>query len=860
MKNATIHFQKTKVWITFFIILGVVITAVLWSYQSYQKLTGSINQLSEPNEKNVLIQNTIQSINKSDNYIKSYILTDKRDFFHAYKSEVKNIRLNIKRMKIEMGSDRVLLNKIDSLNILFIQKQKYLNDFLTTKRQRQAKNFSTEALEKITQNTSDSTEIQVGVRTRLKTTEEFHPIVKQSFVETEYRAPGFWEGLKRIFGTKNIRIDTINVIENDTIRAVELILDTFNIANYQSDSMLLTVKQILQEAANNELKSQSLLSAKELSLLQQDMRLHTEIDKIIQQLQQYEEENSKKRRNESYLITRKSTQVLLGIGIAATIIGGFFLFAISRDLTRSYYLSRRLELEKNKANRLARVKEDFLANMSHEIRTPLNSILGFSQLIGKTKLDRSQQVFSNALSENTNYLIGLINDILDFSKLNVNKIELSQEPFQIKDVVLQMESLFSLQCEKKGIEFKTSFDPRLENLDLIGDEFRFSQILTNLLSNAVKFTEKGSVELKINGEKGRSLYYLNIIVSDTGKGIDTDKYRSIFNSFEQEDASVTKKFGGTGLGLSIVKKLVEAMKGVILVESEINNYTRFTARINLPYQSHERKESNMEVEQSKETKYDGHLVIIEDDHWNSILIKSMLKDKVRQITVFRDPEKALVYIIKHADSIDLVMTDINMPKISGIDVLKSLKEQMPTLPVVAMTAHILPEMVKQFSDLGFDRVITKPFKEETIFATLQEYMSGSEELQRESKRENGESNGEKDDEMDFNFDKIIQFTGKDEELLGELVIELTENNAKNVDQFIEFLDKGDLQRLADLSHKMVQTYDSLSLVSIAENLKAMEVNFLLGKSESMIEIGNKLVPKMLKIREQLAEIKPQYYT
>lgn len=857
MISSTEFYMRTKVWVTFFIILAIVIAAVFWSYDSYKKLISSINQLSEPNKKTILIQNTIHGITKAENYIRLYILTNEPGTYDAYQDEIKEIQLNIDELKKKMAEDSLQIQKVDSLEILFLQKLNYLSDFLMTKKHRQAKNFSNEALEKITKSATDSTEVHSMVRTNLKTTEAMRPMIKKSIVETEYKEPGLIESIKRLFGAKNIRIDTVTRIENGVIRAIEISIDTLTITNYNQDTMLFRVKQILEEVANKEFQSQYLLSSKENKLLQQDVRLHTEIDKIIHQLKEYELDNLRRTRDEGNRVTRNSTRAVLTIGVSGIILGGFFLFAIGRDLTRSYYLSKRLELERNKSDHLAKRKEEFLSNMSHEIRTPLNSILGFSELMNKTKLNQKQQIYSYALSENTKYLIRIVNDILDFSKLDFKKLELSEEPFQLHDIVLQMESLFAIQCKEKGLELRTSYDPELNRIDLIGDEFRIKQILTNLLCNAVKFTDHGYVELNIKAQRKINQYNLDIKVTDTGKGIEPCKFKTIFNTFEQEDTFVGKKYGGTGLGLSIVKKLTEAMKGKIMVDSVLNEQTTFSLELCLPFKNHIEEEVSLYTPMREELVFDAHVVVIEDDQWNATLLRIRLSSKVRKLSVFENPNDALIFIKKHSGCIDMIMTDINMPQISGVDILNSLKSLDSTLPVIAITAHVLPNKVKFFSEIGFTTVITKPYDEETINRVLKENLK----VRIKSSQTNHTSldTGEKES-LNFDFDNIKQFSGSDENLLVELVHELIIGNEKNMIQFRHFLGMKSFSHLSDIAHKMIQTYESLNLISIAESLKGIEVYYLLGRSEEMLNTSNELLPLLEKVADRLNEVKPQFYT
>ncbi|MBO6660454.1 MAG: response regulator [Roseivirga sp.] len=837
--------SNSKIWLTFIIILIVVGAAIFWSFQSYKKLNNSIDSLTEPDHKSALIQNTIQGIIKAEKHIQSYILTNDPNIYQNYRDEINNVLSNIDNLEQEMSEDSLQVQRVKSLERLFLQKLSYLDDFLKEKRAAQYRVFSSQALEKIEETTADSALTESQVLTKLKTTEKTKPVLKQDVVETEYKAPGLWEGVKRLFGAKNIRVDTITRISNDTVTTTEIVIDTLQVVDYNPDTMLLKVKKVLQEVANQEYNKRRLLSSKELNLLQQDLKLSEEIDRIISQLQVHERKNGARRRAESYDVTRSSTQIVLAFGLIGISVGGIFLFAIGRDLTRSRYLSKRLEEEKNKANQLAKMKEEFLANMSHEIRTPLNSILGFSNLIKQTSLNNQQKEYSVALDENTRYLTGLINDILDFSKLESSNIELHPTPFYMPDLVENLQSLFALQCAEKGLELKLEFDHKLQEVDLIGDEFRLKQVLTNLLSNAVKFTKDGGIHLTIDTKERAGQHQLTIKVRDTGKGIDPSKFKHIFNAFEQEDSSVTREFGGTGLGLAIVKKLTDAMGGKITVDSKAGEFTEFKLRLNLDYQSHKASAKNSE-KQAANNSFQGHVVVVEDDYWNKTLLKTVISPQVEKVSLFESASDALDFILKNRTSIDLVLTDISMPEFSGVDLLNHLQDAQVSTPVVAITAHAMPEKLKQFNELGFKAIITKPFNEGGIRAVLQDFLTEKEQDQMSNNQE----------PYVFNFERVKQFAGEDKSLLDDLVRSLIDNNSQNLNLFEKHLEEKNRTLLSDMAHKMIQTYDSLQLNQVVEHLKSIEVYHELGKPERMLEEANSLLPELKSIHLQLLSIRP----
>ncbi len=855
MTNYASRFLSIKIWITFFIILIVASTAVFLSYFSYQKLINSIEILSEPDKKIELIQSTIQRLTKADNYFQSYIISNESGMFQAYHHEVESIQSNFDKLRNIMNDGSLQIQKLDSLDILFQQKLSLLNDFLKIKKMRQAKNYSSEALEIISKNTTDDLEIQSEVRSTLQAKEIVLPKFEKIPVERVHKEPGFWSGFKRLFAGDNIVVDTMMRLTNDTIKGIEVRVDTLTLTNYASDTNLLKVKEILQEVANREFESQFLLTSKELNLLRQDQRLFEEIDKIMHHIRQYEQEVAIKRRSESDIVVRNSTKVILIIGTIGIFLVGGFLLIIGRDFTHSYRLSKSLEEEKNKANELARVKEEFLANMSHEIRTPLNSIVGYSNLLGKTRLDQDQHLYTQAISRNTNYLFDLVNDVLDFSKLNVNKAKLESTPFSLKETINQIISLYSVQFEEKGLQFKVSCDLVPEDLQLIGDEFRIKQIITNLLNNSLKFTEKGFVELSIRGRQRFDRFFIYINVRDTGKGIEPDKFRTIFNSFEQEDITITKKYGGTGLGLSIVKNLVEAMNAKITVASKPGVETTFTVKIALPFKTGEIESNKQDAKPTQVNYFDSHIVLIEDDHWNIILIRKLLEPRVAKLSAFKQPEEALEFIKNEFSNIDLVLTDISMPGLSGIDVLNFVKSVNASIPVVAITAHAIRNKVLQLQELGFHDVIIKPFDEVSIYKTIGQI------LPEKSKTSTNGMGVEQVNKFNtkLDFESLKKITSNDPKLLEELIMELKNCCVQNVEKFKLVLIEKNHRSLFEIAHKMTQSYASMNQVLILEGLKEIELFYQMNKYDQMISRAEKLIPSLEEINEALRNTKFQSY-
>ncbi len=240
-------------------------------------------------------------------------------------------------------------------------------------------------------------------------------------------------------------------------------------------------------------------------------------------------------------------------------------------------VNKSLQLAKKKADEMIEAKSNFLANMSHEIRTPMNSILGTSYLLKETHLNDIQTKYVANIEKSTNNLLHLINDILDFSKLEAHKLELSETPFHLLEVIDSLYNLFNQQMYEKSLTFEIHYDKNMHQ-ELYGDNLKLSQILINLLSNALKFTEKGSVNLYIE-EIEEECFRFSVV--DTGMGIKVSQMEHIFLSFTQADSNITRKHGGTGLGLAISEELVKLMGGKIWVNSVYNKGSKFIFEIPL---------------------------------------------------------------------------------------------------------------------------------------------------------------------------------------------------------------------------------------------------------------------------------------
>lgn len=365
-------------------------------------------------------------------------------------------------------------------------------------------------------------------------------------------------------------------------------------------------------------------------------------------------------------------------------------------------------------------KVQFLANMSHEVRTPMNAIIGFTDLLNDAELNDEQRSFLGAIKTSSENLLVIINDILDFSKISSGKLRLEFVTVDINSLISDAIYSFLFQAKSKNISLNYEIDSKISSL-LLGDPVRLQQILNNLLSNAVKFTESGRVDLYCRVLKdSNESQSLEFKVSDTGIGIEEDKLDFIFENFSQENESVTRRFGGTGLGLAISKQLVELFHGELLVESEKGKGTIFTVIIELN-KSSAIISKTIDIQVNEQHSFEGSsILIVEDNEFNQLLVKSILADKNVKISCVSNGLEALE--ILNNQKFDIILMDIQMPVMDGIETTQKIRKELKLdVPIIALTANALKDDQKKYLNAGMDSYISKPFDQQELLRVISKF-------------------------------------------------------------------------------------------------------------------------------------------
>jgi len=809
---------KIKVIAGYIFVFVAIIASVLIANQSYNKLLDSVVFLSKPDAEIARMNRILTNLSEAENKIRIYSLTKKERYLSNYAKNIIEIQFDLDSLR-NFSADSISFLLIDSMNYLLEERAEKLEKFVKLKRLKEKENLSQKAMQQLSE-VSDAAKTKIKTTT---TTTTFLDTVVSLTEVTEKKKKGF---VARLFGGKKdeTKIDSIETV----IQHTHIQVDTSYLP--QADSVLRSLENMLLLAHERERLNREIVMNEELRLVEENSLMWDKIKVLLHQLEEERLQQLTQESDSAKEIASNSIFVISAIIIVGFVLGILFIIFILTDITKSNFYRKELIVAKGKAEKLAKVKEDFLAIMSHEIRTPLNAIIGFTNQLNKTKLEEQQEGFVRVLKNSSKHLLGLVNEILDLSKIEAGKLHIENIPFHPHSLVFDVYDVLKINIENKNINFTWEYNGN-KQINLDSDPFRIKQILLNIGSNAIKFTSEGSVTIKSSVIPTDKYFVFEVSVIDTGIGIDKSKLESIFEDFSQADSFSARKYGGTGLGLAISRRLSRLLGGDLLVESQLEEGSCFTLRIPLL----ESKEEATQFKGANKLKIPDYLkvksyLVADDDPYSLLLLKTIFVGWGLHADFVEDGSKA--YDLIRQNDYDMILTDIHMPVMGGIELCKKVRKLEQTekseIPIVALTANVRESDLKEYIHSGMTECLVKPFGEAILITMLTNLLGGT----GEEKSLELISSDQIDSDDLYDLTQIKQFISDDQVLVNQILEQFIISANENIDSLNNALADKNYQEIGEIAHKMLSSFNQLRVVNVIPVLTQLES--ILHSQENMV--------------------------
>jgi signal transduction histidine kinase/response regulator of citrate/malate metabolism len=576
------------------------------------------------------------------------------------------------------------------------------------------------------------------------------------------------------------------------------------------------------------------LITSELLLIRKDDSVSNAIHNVLTNLQQAADELNTQEAQSATTTVQAASKRLQWLAIAGSLLIIVLVLAIYRDLIRAAKLRRNLDAARKKAEALANAKELFLAEMSHEMRTPLSAIAGMSSLMQNNKSNQHEK-YVEAIHHTSNHLLDLLNNLLDEASMHAGKLKLSFSNFNLTTILKEVDSILNPKAASKNISFSIQNNSNTE-FHFYSDPLRIKQILINLAGNAIKYTNVGHVEIIVDCiQQKEKNCKLEFIIKDTGKGIPPERIQNLFERFENDTEQQSES---TGLGLSITKQLVEMFNGTIDVKSGVNVGSTFT--VSIPVTISNEKISTEKVKPSTSKIFSAkNILVLEDDEWNGFIAKKMLTDLGAKITLVVNGVEAIQALDNN--SFDLAFFDIQLPDISGIELIQKLRSnasnQNFAIPVYALTADLIRNPIESLINVGFTGVFLKPVS----FEKLISYFHNESIVVNDIKNK-----------MNYSLEAIDRLTNNDPKATAYFISLFIKTSTETLSKIKAAIEEKSFEVAAANAHKLIPSYQQFKVEELIPFLQMInEYKSLYPSHQEALELIEFVVSQSNKLFENM---------
>ncbi len=791
---------KVKVFLGY-MTLVVLASLIIWViYSEILQYSGSRVDFNPANNKFVYVNTILTNLYQAEGLERNYSQTGQAKHYNDYLDLMNTISLQIDTLALMMNNPIQQMHT-DSIKKLLKVKQRNLKELYEIKKTNSSTTRYQEGLKKIP-----------AVK---DTIDHYSEVVKKIInnrdsIYIKQKKKKFFARLADVFSSQKKNDSSLHVVASQSVK-IDSLLNKTNPA----DSIAGYITSIMTEIRDESVVVETRLKQKEQEVLVNDRIISAQLRQMLSDIEKEDLYSSFQKVRDQQNRVEKATMLIILVGSFALVAIVFFLVNILRDITKSQHYRQNLEEAKAYSESLLKSKEQFMLSLTHDLKSPLNSIIGFTALMedDDDEVSLRHQKYLHNIDRASRHILKLINDLLDLARLETGKLKIERIAFNLSHLVEDIVEGFRPLAQERNIDLRLEIDMP-DNTNYQSDPVRITQILGNLISNALKFTEQGNVSVKVTSAgPSEKTDWIQLDVTDTGIGISEDNIKRIFDEFTRVSAD-KKQYEGTGLGLTITQKIVTLLHGTINLESKPGEGTHFTVLLPLEKDESILDESpkvfngkNLTPEISLAGK---RIWLIDDDQTLLEMITMILKSAGAEVRFFSDPQKGIAAFKKGCA--DLLITDIQMPKMNGVEVLKQIQEKNEG-PITSIAISGADDSQSKLS--GFSVFIQKPFEPKTLINIISGQKLAAPEVGKTDSIEKEQKNG-------YNLDQFAAFAAGDPDSLKQILVSFVKSGQQNTLLFRQAIQEENLYAVSELSHKMLTLFRQLKATDIVELLAELE--------------------------------------